>query len=151
MFQHVLLPVDLSDRNEQAVRTAFDIATTSNARVTLLHVIPRVSGIPFAELESLYAQLETKARNRLAATIRKNAPPGLDARAVVAIGDPARDVVRFAERHLVGLIVIGSHPVDPKSGKLGWGTTSYKVALLCACPVLLVKSAPRRRAKAARS
>jgi nucleotide-binding universal stress UspA family protein len=105
-----------------------------------------VSGIPVAELKSFYNQLEAKAHARLKATLREHAPPGVDARAVVLLGEPARDVVRWADRNRVDLIVIGSHSVESRDEpRVGWGTTSYKVALLCRCPVLLVKSAPRRR------
>ena len=37
------------------------------------------------------------------------------------------------------LIVLGSHTIEPGNAARGWGTTSYKVGLLCRCPVLLVK------------
>lgn len=152
MFKHILVPIDLSDRNENALRTAFELAVPAGARVSVLHVITRVSGIPFGELKAFYDQLEAKAHARLSASLRKHAPPGIDARAVVLIGEPARDVVRWAERQRVGLIVIGSHSVEPKAGeRLGWGTTSYKVALLCKCPVMLVKSPPSRRVRGARA
>lgn len=148
MFKHILVPIDLSDRNESALRTAFELAASAGARVSLLHVITRISGIPLVELEGFYRQLETKAHAQLRATLRKHALPGTDAREVVLIGDPARDIVRWAERSRVSLIVIGSHSVEPRSEpRSGWGTTSYKVALLCSCPVMLVKAAPSRRAR----
>jgi nucleotide-binding universal stress UspA family protein len=35
-------------------------------------------------------------------------------------------------------VVLGSHRLGPRPGQ-GFGTTSYKVALVCPCPVLLVK------------
>ncbi len=152
MFRHLLVPIDLSDRNEQALRTAFDLAAATTARVTLLHVVTQVRGIPAAELRNFYAQLEKRANARLGGVMRKYAQPGMDVRPVVIIGDPARDVVRWAERQRADLIVIGSHSVEPRPGeRAGWGSISYKVALLCRCPVLLVKAAPagpvrRRRA-----
>jgi hypothetical protein len=34
---------------------------------------------------------------------------------------------------------MGSHKVNPKRRGMGWGTTSYKVGILCRCPILLVK------------
>ena len=145
MFRHLLVPIDLSDRNEQALRTAFDLAATNDARITLVHVVTQVRGIPMTELRSFYEQLEERAKARLGSVVRKYAQPGMDVRSVTLIGDPARDVVRWAERQRVDLIVIGSHSVEPRSGpRVGWGSISYKVALLCRCPVLLVKAeAPR--------
>jgi nucleotide-binding universal stress UspA family protein len=145
VFRHILVPIDLSDRNDRAVRTAFEIAESTTARVTLLHVTQRVSGIAAVELKSFYEQLKAKAQARLSAVIRRHAQPGTDVRGVVVLGDPARDIVRWAERNRADIIVIGSHSVEPGRGpQLGWGTTSYKVALLCRCPVLLVKATPSR-------
>lgn len=144
MFRHLLVPIDLSDRNEQAVRTAFDLAVAKDARVTLLHVVTQVRGIPAGELRSFYDQLEERAKARLGALIRKYAQPGMDVRAVSFVGEPARDVVRWAERQRVDLIVMASHSVaSRRATRVGWGSISYKVALLCRCPVLLVKAGPR--------
>ena len=39
----------------------------------------------------------------------------------------------------VDLIILGSQKIDPARPGQGWGTTSYKVGILCRCPVLLVK------------
>jgi len=39
----------------------------------------------------------------------------------------------------VDLIVLTSHKIDLAHPAEGWGTTSYKVGILCQCPVLLVK------------
>jgi nucleotide-binding universal stress UspA family protein len=44
----------------------------------------------------------------------------------------------MAARRRVDLVVLGSHRLSPRPG-YGLGTTSYKVALACACPVLLLK------------
>jgi nucleotide-binding universal stress UspA family protein len=57
----------------------------------------------------------------------------------VLIGSPAREIVRFATAKRVDLIVLGSHRIDLARPAAGWGTTSYKVGILCQCPVLLVK------------
>jgi nucleotide-binding universal stress UspA family protein len=154
VFRHILVPIDLSDRNERALTTAFELAASTGARVTLLHVITRVRGIPAAELRSFYAQLEAKAEARLRAVVSRHAQPGTDVRTAVVLGDPARDIAQWADRHRVDLIAIGSHSVEPGRGpQLGWGTTSYKVALLCRCPVLLVKATPprARRGRTSRS
>jgi hypothetical protein len=36
-------------------------------------------------------------------------------------------------------IVMNSHQVDPDDPATGWGTISYKVGILAACPIMLVK------------
>jgi nucleotide-binding universal stress UspA family protein len=145
VFRHLLVPIDLSDGNGRVLRTAFDLAAATDARVTVLHVVTQVRGIPAAELRSFYDQLEARAKARLGAVMRKYAQPGMDVRPVTILGDPARDLVRWAEQERADLIVIGSHSVEPRRGqRVGWGSISYKIALLCRCPVLLVKAAPAR-------
>lgn len=142
MFRHVLVPLDLSDRNERVLRTASEIAASSGARVTLLHVVAELAGIPPTQLRPFYEQLREKGTKKLSSSLRAMKRDEPKDRVVVEAGDPARQVVAYAARHRADLIVIGSHSVDPRkkvAREVGWGTTSYKVALLCRCPVLLVK------------
>ena len=138
-FERILVPVDLSDRNGRALDTALALAQGSGARVTLLHVIHRVAGLPLVELRSFYARIDKTARTRLARAAKRFADAGLRVRTEVLVGEPTREIVRSAARRRVDLIVMGSHRVNPTRPVTGLGTTSYKVTALCACPILLVK------------
>lgn len=139
MFENVLTPVDLSARGLRALRAAAELAARPGGRLTLLHVIQRIEGIPAAELRTFYAKLDAAARRRLARTARRLARRGLTVRCEVIVGDPGTDIARFAERRRMDLIVMSSHRVQPRRPGRGLGTTSYKTAILCRCPVLLVK------------
>jgi nucleotide-binding universal stress UspA family protein len=63
----------------------------------------------------------------------------IDVRPVVFVGTPAEEIVKYAAKERVDLIVLASHRVNLSGSARGWGTTSYKVGILCPCPVLLVK------------
>ncbi len=139
MFRHILVPLDLSGKNEAALKTALRLAEQNRARVTLLHVIQRIEHVPEAELRGFYRQIEAAARKKMEAAARRFAAKKVDVRPVVAIGAPARGIVEHAVATGVDLIVLASHKVDPSRPGQGWGTTSYKVGVLCRCPVLLVK------------
>jgi|GEM_PF-391622 len=138
VFRHLLVPIDLSDRHQRVLEVARSIAAGASARVTVMHVIQRIEGIPPRELASFYERLETSARKRLERTLQWLATAGLRARLRLVIGDPAAEILREARRGRVDLIVLGSHHLGRSPGS-GLGTTSYKVGLLCRCPVLLVK------------
>lgn len=140
MFTHILVPLDLSVRNLRAIEIARDIARPQGARVTLLHVIQRLEGIPVRELQDFYTRLQARAQLRLRLAGRKAAREGIEVSQVIFVGNPVRDIVRHATEKRVDLIVMSSHAVKP-SGRPrdGFGTTSYRVALLCPCPILLVK------------
>lgn len=139
MFAHLLVPIDLSERNERQLRAARVLAERQRSRVTLLHVIQRVGNLPAGELRPFYDRLEKASRRQLARAAKRLAAAGVPVRTLVLVGDPPREIVRVAARRRVDLIVMGSHRADPARPGSGWGTTSYKVGLLCPCPILLVK------------
>lgn len=137
MFRHLLVPIDLSDRNARLLAVALSLARAGGARVTLLHVVQRIASASLREFRSFYRELERKSRRKLDGTARRFAAAGVPVRTVVLIGEPAREIVRASVTHGVDLVVMGSHKVRP--GSRGWGTTSYKVGVACQCPILLVK------------
>lgn len=139
MFKRILAPVDLSTRNERALKVAAGLATPGSGRITLLHVIQRIEGLPASELRGFYTQLEKAARRKLDAMARRLGAKGADVRCEVTIGDPAADIVKHAVRSRADIIVMASHQVEPRKGAGGLGTTSYKTAIVCRCPILLVK------------
>ncbi len=139
MFKHILVPIDLSDRQGRVLRTARDLASQNHAQVTLLHVIHHVPDIPLGELRGFYRRLVKTSQRRLALAAKQFAAKGLPVHAEVSIGEPAREIVRVAAAQKVDLLVMASHTIKPGRGGRGWGTTSYKVGLICRCPILLVK------------
>jgi nucleotide-binding universal stress UspA family protein len=139
MFRHILVPIDLSDRNARVLRAALALARQSGARVTLLHVIQSVEKLPPGELKGFYgrlAKISTQKLERAAAPLARH---GVRVRTEACIGEPAREIIRVALRSGVDLIVMGSHKVRPGRPEARWGTTSYKVGIFCQCPILLVK------------
>jgi len=135
MFAHVLLPIDLSDRSARVLRV---VEMLPSKRVTLLHVIHQVRGIPAGELRPFYQRLKRQAERVVQRAAAALSASGLRVQHTVTIGDPAREILRLAAARRVDLVVLGSHRLAPRPGQ-GLGTTSYKVALACGCPVLLVK------------
>ena len=140
MFRHILVPVDLSARNTRALEAARALARAHGARVTVLHIIQRLEGIPMRELRDFYGRLQQRAQLRLRSAVRRLARDRIETSQAVFVGSPVRDIVRHAAANRVDLIVMSSHAVKPAARpRDGFGTTSYRVALLCLCPVLLVK------------
>lgn len=141
MFGHILVPVDLTDKNRNAVELAGELAAGAggDARVDLLHVIETIEHVPFEEMEDFYSTLQEKAEaglERLAELLP--AAVGTVQRRVV-YGHRANAIVEYAEGEGVELIVVSSHRVDPERRGEDWATLSHKVAILAPCPVLLVK------------
>ena len=139
MFSHILIPTDLGDHAERAVDIATELATPAGATVTLLHVIQTIQGVEFHEMESFYADLESRARKRLAALAAIHSDANVGFRMEVAYGDPAAEILRISKERTTDLVVLASHTVDRDQPSSGWGSLSYKVGILVTCSVLLVK------------
>jgi nucleotide-binding universal stress UspA family protein len=139
LFRHIMVPVDLSDRNERALGAALKLAHERGGRVTLFHVIQRISGIAPGEFNAFYRRLVERSERKLRQIARKFAEGGFAVGTAVRVGEPAAEIVRATLRERVDLVVMGSHRVRPGGRQRGWGTTSYKVGIFCQCPILLVK------------
>lgn len=139
VFQHILIPTDLTDRTGRAADMARDLARSAPARITLLHVIETVSGASYDEFASFYQEIEGRASRHLIALASRFEGPGLEIARTVVYGKPAEEIVGFAVREHVDLIVLASHRIDLSRPGYGWGTLSYRIGVLAPCPVLLVK------------
>jgi len=139
MFRRILVPMDLSARNARPLTLALALARSGRATVTLMHVVRQVPGLTAGEMRDFYDRLVKTSRSRLERAARPFAAKGIVVRTQVWVGDPASEIVRTASASHADLIVMGSHRVNPKRRGMGWGTTSYKVGILCRCPILLVK------------
>jgi len=142
MFRKILVPVDFTDKNETALTSAIEIAGRGDdaaSEVTLLHVIETIEHIGFEEMADFYRGLETRAAAKLFALAERLQKAGVRARHDVLYGKRAETVVRYAEDHAMDLVILSSHKVDRDHPALGWGTISYRIAIVVRCPVLLVK------------
>lgn len=142
MFEKILVPVDLTEKNRRAVQQARDLATSATSEIALLHVIEELEDASFEELEGFYTRLEEKAHRELAALARIVDEAGVAVRTEVVYGKRVREILRFAEEHGSDLVVLGSHAIDREHATEGWATVSYQVAILARCTVMLVKGAP---------
>ena len=139
MFLKILVPVDLTDKNLQAIETAGRLAELAGASVTFLHVIETLE-LPFEEMQDFYEEMEKQAEQKMAQLAAPLVAQGFETvERVVIYGHRAEEVARYADEHGFDLLVLSSHRVDRENPGRSWATLSYKVAILAQCPVLLVK------------
>jgi len=137
MFQHVLVPVDLTDRNRRALDTASRLAGEAG-EVTLLHVIETLD-LPFDELEDFYQRLHDRAHEGMDQMAEPLSVSGLTVIQRVSYGNRLREILGYAEENLTDLIVMSSRRLEPSEAPTGFATLSHQVAILSQIPVLLVK------------
>jgi len=133
-FSHILFPVDLSARCEAARPVVASWARRFNAKVTLLHTIqipisayggpdgyPIIVDIP---------SIEAGAKARLERF--EMDVPGVTR--VSSVGDPAYEIIQYAENNAVDLIMMPTHGYGPFRSLL-LGSTAAKVLHDAHCPV----------------
>lgn len=131
--KQILFPSDFSDVSRRAGRTATDLARHFGARLHVLHVVPPVTDpttMPRA-LENAVAELRQ----------------GIDVVGATANGIPARQIVEYARRAGIDLIVMGTH------GRTGFsrallGSVAEAVVRRAPCQVLTVPAGIEERAAA---
>jgi len=139
MFKKILVPVDLTDKQQRPLAVAADLAAGAGGEVTLLHVIELIPGLSMEEERPFYDRLERMARAHF-----EHLVPSLAARKIpwhtqVLYGPRAHTVVRHALASGADLIVLASHAIDLNNPITGWGTVSYQISILSQCAVLLLK------------
>ena len=128
MFGRILVPVDGSKHARRAVETAVELAKCHGSHVFLLHVIRDLS-LPEEILSMIQTGEVTQSRIEIledsAEIILENARNRFEQEGITNIkaeyvlGDPASEMLEFAERNDVDLIIIGHRGLGPTSGLLG--------------------------------
>ena len=139
MFKKILLPIDMSDRHQQALDVALELAGRTGGEVVLLHVIEVIAGSTMEEERDFYGRLERAARKHLDHLGARLGHRQVPWSAEVLFGNRVPEIARNAREIGADLIVLTSPRPDPNNPVAGWGSLSYRVSLLAPCPVLLVK------------
>ncbi|HTT62890.1 MAG TPA: universal stress protein [Bryobacteraceae bacterium] len=133
----VLLPVDFSDRANQAVRFAIPVAERFNSEIVLLHVLPPYREFGAIEMAGamtdILAGRRQDAERRFAEFLREELA-GYRVRRLLLDGDPAHEIVDCARREQAGLVVMPTHGYGPFRRML-LGSVTAKVLHDADCPV----------------
>ena len=143
LYERILCPVELSG-SEAILETAFSIAHSARAHLTLLHVLEDLpqneAAARLAHLEwaSFLEGLEQDTRRRLRTAAASQSASGGQVDELVATGKPYREILKLADTSGASLIVMGIHGRNPLE-RLFLGSTALHVLRQAACPVLTVR------------
>lgn len=142
-MKNILIPVDFSTFSITACKTGVYIAQKTKATLHLLHVAQAPEDWEkmavsqqqrFPEIEGAIVDGEIKldrfAQNPMFAD--------LDVSIHIVGGTAYKQIVLFAEKHKMDLIIMGAHGISESDG-LFIGSTAQKVVRIAPCPVLSVK------------
>jgi nucleotide-binding universal stress UspA family protein len=140
----VLVPIDGSKHSTEGLRVASHFAKTNKARITILNVIASVADVDLelsaSERDKLLESLKRRGEDLLAkAKDQMKAHGVIDLSTVLVTGDsPAQEIVTFAEKEKIDLIVIGSKGKSATARFL-LGSVASKVVKYSHCCVYVVK------------
>jgi nucleotide-binding universal stress UspA family protein len=139
MARLILVPLDGSPAAEAAVWHAAAMAGALADGVLLLQVLEppdAPSEVVVSDLDWRFLRAEANAYLRSVAS--RLVERGIDARTLVAVGSAADEIVRYARRDDIALVVLASHGRGVASA-FAFGGTTHKVLSLAPASVMVVR------------
>lgn len=139
-MKRILVAVDGSESSLKAARMAVDIARRFGAKLTLVHVVPRlllppdVYGLTIAEVEKEHRAYADTLLDKAEAALDT---AGLETSRTVLYGSPAEAIAEEAAVADVGLVVVGSRGHGAVA-RMFLGSVSDRLVHISPKPVLVV-------------
>ncbi len=138
MYKTILVPIENSDADRTILEHVEPLARLTGARVIVMHVADGWAARHFDELK-LRESEEMQADRAYLARVRDELQErGLEAEAMLRMGDPAKEICRVAEELGVDLIAMATHGHTGVSDMIH-GQTVDHVRHKVKMPVLLLK------------
>ena len=140
----VLVPVDGSRYSSEGIKVASHYAKTKNAQVYIMTVIPSVADIDLelsaSERDRLLESMKKRGRSSWRKQRSSSSPLALNhVNTVLATApSPAQEIVAFAEKEKVDLIIIGSRGRNATQ-RFHIGSVAASVVSHTPCCVYVVK------------
>lgn len=122
-IKHVLFPTDFSGASEAAGRVALGAARQGQGTLHVIHVVPPVTD-PSGSAEKL-------------ARLTHTLGDGVPVETTLLFGRPARQIVDYAQKNSIDLVVLGTHGRTGVSRAI-LGSVAEGVVRLAPCLVLTV-------------
>jgi nucleotide-binding universal stress UspA family protein len=137
MYGRLLVAVDRSEVSDRVIAAAKDLACLSQGKVWVLHIRER----EFGRLGLTPSEPDEEAHQAVQDGVDALLQAGVDAHGEVreaVFGHAAREIVKDAQEHDAGIIIMGSRGRSDLTG-LVLGSTAHKVIHLTDRPVLVVR------------
>jgi nucleotide-binding universal stress UspA family protein len=131
--EKILFPTDLGTHAEFATQYALSVAQENRAQIAFMHVV---------SLEEAFqrdrSELVAAASKKLETLLPEEAKQWCQPELIVEVGDPAKELLGYAETERPDLIVLGLPAGKKFNGHFVSGVT-YNIVAQAPCPVLTVR------------
>lgn len=138
MYKRILVPLENGPADRVILKHVTSLAKLLGSELLLVHVADGWAARNMEQLNLRESQEMKEDRaylERITAEVRK---AGVDADAVLAAGDPAREIAAAAEREKVDLIAMATHG-HSLLGDVVHGTTATALRHVSRIPILMVR------------
>lgn len=146
-MKNILIPIDLSEVTEYAIKEGIKLAGAMGCKITLLHVIDRnILIMPCFPGEPVYVPehfIKHQENDMFPGVYQKMlSKNGIRNDVQIKEGSPELEILTMADKIDADLIIMGSHGHGALYHIL-LGSVSENVLKNAKCPVMLVKSHPK--------
>ena len=138
MYTRILVPVENRESDQTILRHIRQLARLTHAKLTLVHVADGWAARNFDRFELQESEEMKQDRQYLADLSRELEAEGYEVNAILALGDPATEIIKLARTEPIDLIAMTTHG-HRLVGDLLLGSTADKVRHQVNIPVLLLK------------
>ena len=139
MYKHILIAIENSEADRAVLAHIEPLARMMGARLLLVHVADGWAARAFDELKLRESEEMREDREYLARLCDELTQRGFEARARLAMGDPATQLVKVAIDESVDLIAMSTHGHRFLNDLLR-GSTADRVRHNVEIPVLMVRA-----------
>ena len=138
MYNTILVPVGNRETDQTILRHIRALAQLTQAKLMLVHVADGWAARNFERLQLQESEEMKQDREYLAALSEELRGEGYEVKAVLAMGDPATEIIKLARAEPIDLIAMTTHGHRLINDFLR-GSTADKVRHEVDVPVLLLK------------
>ncbi len=141
----ILVPVDGSKYSMEGVKVALKYAKATKTDIYIMTVTPFIPGLDLEisakEMDSLNESMKSRGEEVLGKAQSMLTSEGVTAKTVLSSSISAADeIVSFAEKEKVDLIIIGSRGLGGAATRFFMGSVASKVVSHAPCSVYVVKT-----------
>ena len=138
MYKNILVPVENTDSDRTILQHIRPLAKLTGARLLLVHVADGWAARNYDQLGLQESEEMLADRRYLSDLERELGDEGFNVGAVLAMGDPATEIIRVSREENADLIAMTTHG-HRLLGDIIHGSTAEKVRHQVEVPVLLLK------------
>ena len=138
MYKRILVPVENRVTDKTILRHIRQLAKLTGAQLTLVHVADGWAARNFERFQLQESEEMKTDREYLAGLSEELRSEGYEVTSVLAMGDPATEIIKLARAQPIDLIAMTTHG-HRLVGDLLLGSTADKVRHQVDMPVLLLK------------